>query len=147
MVLLGLTLAYWTWSWFAPRAEPRVQAAAEPAGNAASASGLFGRVPRNRNAAAPTGMAIKLLGLVTSSRSESGYAVVQLEAKENRAVREGADVAPGIRLAEVHADHIILERNGVRETLAWPEKPKIAVSPATPPAAPPAASRARKSSE
>jgi general secretion pathway protein C len=31
-------------------------------------------------------------------------------------------VAPGLRLAEVHVDHVVLERNGVREALAWPEK-------------------------
>ena len=32
------------------------------------------------------------------------------------------DVEPGLRLTEVHVDHIILERNGERETLAWPKK-------------------------
>ena len=143
LVVLGLTLAYWTWSWFAPRAEPRVQSVAESVGNASSAGGLFGNVPRSRTAAAPTGIAIKLLGLVASSRRESGYAVVQLEAKENRAVREGEDIAPGIRLAEVHTDHIILERNGVRETLAWPEKARTSVPPAALPAVSPAATTAR----
>lgn len=147
LVLLGLTLAYWTWSWFAPRAEPRLQAVADAAGNAASANSLFGNASRNRTTAAPTGIAIKLLGLVTSSRSESGYAVVQLEAKQNRAVREGEDVAPGIRLAEVHTDHIILERNGLRETLAWPEKTRTAIPPAAPPAVPAAAPPARRRSE
>jgi len=35
-------------------------------------------------------------------------------------VREGEDLAPGIRLAEVGTDHVILERGGARETLAWP---------------------------
>ena len=148
LVLLGLTLAYWTWSWFAPRAQPRVPSVVESVGNAASASALFGNVPRSRNAAAPTGIAIKLLGLVASSRSESGYAVVQLEAKQNRAVREGEDIAPGIRLAEVHADHIILERNGVREALAWPEKPRTAVPPVVTPAeVSPAATTARSSNK
>jgi len=28
-----------------------------------------------------------------------------------------------VRLLEVHPDHVILERDGVRETLAWPRKP------------------------
>ncbi|MBI2960098.1 MAG: general secretion pathway protein [Betaproteobacteria bacterium] len=134
--MLGATLAYWTWAWFAPPPEPRAQVLAAPLGNVASAGTLFGRVPRTRTAAAPTGMAIRLLGVVAASSTPSGYAVVQLEPKQIRAVREGEDIAPGIRLAEVHPDHVVLERNGVRETLAWPEKGRTGVAPA-PPATPP----------
>ena len=128
VALLGAVLAYWTWAWFAPRAEPRMEAIAAQNGSVASAGALFGNVPRSQAAAAPTGIAIKLLGVVAASSGRRGYAVVQLEAKQILAVHEGEDVAPGIRLAEVHADHVILERNGVRETLAWPEK-KGAASP------------------
>ncbi len=122
VALLGVVLAYWTWAWFAPRAEPRVEAAAAPGGSVASAGAIFGNVQRNQNTAAPTGIAIRLLGVVAASGGRRGYAVVQLEAKEIRAVHEREDVAPGIRLAEVHPDHVILERGGVREKLAWPEK-------------------------
>lgn len=128
VALLGLVLAYWTWAWFAPRAEPRVEAAAVQSGSVAAAKALFGNVPRSENTAAPTGIAIKLLGVVAASGGRSGYAVVQLEGKEILAVHEGKNIAPGIRLAEVHPDHVILERGGVRETLAWPEKR----APATP---------------
>ena len=129
LVLLGVVLAYWTWAWLAPRPEPRAQAAAEPGGvRIASANGLFGSAQRDQNIAAPTGIAIKLLGVVAASGGRRGYAIVQLEANQILAVREGEDVAPGIRLAEVHADHVILERSGARETLAWPEKSKAADS-------------------
>lgn len=130
LALFGLVLAYWTWVWFAPRAEPRAEAAAGDAGNLASASRVFGRVERTKNSAAPTGIAIKLLGVVAASGGRRGYAVVQLEAKQILAVHEGDDVTPGVRLAEVHPDHVILERGGVRETLAWPEK-KASASPST----------------
>ena len=128
LALFGFVLAYWTWVWFAPRAEPRAEAAAGEAGNLASASGVFGRLERNRSSAAPTGITIKLLGIVAASGGRRGYAVVQLDAKQILAVHEGEDVAPGVRLAEVLRDHLILERGGVRETLAWPEK-KGSVSP------------------
>ena len=128
VALLGAVLAYWTWAWFAPRVEPRVVAAAAQSGSVASAGAIFGAVPRNQ-AAAPTGIAIRLLGVVAASGGRRGYAVVQLEAKQILAVHEGEDVAPGIRLAEVHADHVILERNGARETLAWPEK-RVTAAPA-----------------
>ena len=132
LALFGLVLAYWTWVWFAPRAEPRAAAAAGAAGNFASASAVFGRLARNQAGAAPTGIAIKLLGVVAASGGRRGYAVVQLEAKQILAVHEGEDVAPGVRLAEVHPDHIMLERGGVRETLAWPEKRATAATAATP---------------
>jgi general secretion pathway protein C len=122
LALFGLVLAYWTWVWFAPRAEPRAEAAAGEAGNLAIASRVFGRVERNKNGASPTGIAIKLFGIVAASSGRRGYAVVQLDAKQILAVHEGEDVTPGVRLAEVLRDHVILERGGVRETLAWPEK-------------------------
>lgn len=125
VALLGAILAYWTWAWFAPRAEPRMEASAVQSGSVASAGGLFGNVPRGQ-AAAPTGIAIRLLGVVAASGGRRGYAVVQLEGKQILAVQEGEDIAPGIRLAEVDADHVMLERNGVRETLAWPQRPAAA---------------------
>jgi len=152
LALLGLVLAYWTWVWFAPRAEPRAEAVAAETGNLAIASRVFGRVERTKaGAAAPTALAIKLLGVVAASGGRRGYAVVQLDGKQILAVHEGEDFAPGVRLAEVHPEHVILERGGVAETLAWPEKkgspsafakpaqsvaPQVAPSAATQPAAP-----------
>ena len=133
LALLGMVLAYWTWVWFAPRAEPRAQAAAGETGNLASAGRMFGRMERSKASAAPTGIAMKLLGVVAASGGRRGYAVVQLDGKQILAVHEGNDVAPGVRLAEVHPDHVILERGGTRETLAWPEKRATAASAATPP--------------
>ena len=121
LALLGFVAAYWTWGWLAPRPEPRAQAAAEP-GSGASAGALFGNVKRDSNSAAPTGIAIRLLGIVAATGGRHGYAVVQLDPRQILAVREGEDIAPGIRLAEVGTDHIILERSGNRETLAWPDK-------------------------
>lgn len=122
LALLGLVAAYWTWVWLAPHPEPRAQTAADPGAAAASAGALFGAARQDRNSPVPTGIAIRLLGIVAATGGRRGYAVVQLEAKEILAVREGEDVAPGVRLAEVGTDHVILERSGTRETLAWQEK-------------------------
>lgn len=130
LLLLGAVLAYWTWGWFAPRPVARAPAAAESGGRVAAANQLFGTLQREQGVAAPTGIAIKLLGVMAGSAGRSGYAVVQLDAKNSLAVREGKDVAPGIKLAEVYPDHVILERNGTRETLAWPRKGTPAESPA-----------------
>ena len=121
LALLGLVLAYWTWVWFAPGSTPRAQLV-DTIPRIKSADGLFGGASRKPGVIAPTGLAIKLHGIVAAAGGRRGYAVMQLDAKEILAVREGADVAPGVRLVEVHADHVVLERNGARETLAWPEK-------------------------
>lgn len=135
LALLGLVLAYWTWAWLAPRPEPRAQAALQRGGRVEAAHGLFGSRPRDGNVAAKTGIAIRLLGIVAGGYG--GYAVVQLEAKQILAVREGENVAPGIRLAEVGTHQVTLERGGIRETLALPEKIP-ATGPAPTPTPPPA---------
>lgn len=122
LALLVMVVAYWTWEWLAPRHETRAQAVANPGGHATSANGLFGHLEQDKNGASPTGIAIRLLGIVAATAGRHGYAVMRLEPREIFAVREGEDVVPGIRLAEVGADHVILERGGTREKLAWPEK-------------------------
>jgi len=141
--LLGAVLAYWTWAWFAPPVEARLEPAVQ-SGSVAAAGAVFGTVPRKQAAAAPTGIAIKLLGVVAATAGRRGYAVLQLEAKQILAVHEGEDIAPGIRLAEVLADHVILERSGVRETLSWPQRtgPALVGAPAARLSAPQAAASA-----
>ncbi len=120
LALLGLVLAYWTWVWLAPRAEPAAPALVPPAAGVGAATGLFGSAPAGGTGAAPTGIAIRLLGIVAATQAGRGYAAVQLEGREIVAVREGEDITPGLRLVEVASHHVILERSGVRETLALP---------------------------
>jgi general secretion pathway protein C len=122
LALLGVVLAYWTWAWLAPRPEPRTATLPELRATASSAYGLFGNASRSGNVAASTADGVRLLGVVAAERGRQGYAVVQLASREVLAVREGEDIAAGIRLAEVHNDHVILLRNGIRESLAWPDK-------------------------
>ena len=130
IALLALVLAYWTWAWLAPYPEPRTPSTAQPgmhtSGKAALA--LFGSVQANHAGIAPTGIAAKLLGVVAASGGQAGFALLKIDTKPAIAVREGAEIAPGVRLAEIQADHVVLERNGVRETLAWP-KPATATAP------------------
>src|SRR5947209_63787 len=105
LVLLGWVLAYWTWAWFAPSAAPSAQVV-ESVRRIESAYGLYGGIRKSPDAIATTGLAVKLLGTVAAAGGRRGYAVMQLDAKEILAVREGENVASGIRLAQVHADHV-----------------------------------------
>lgn len=127
LALLGFVLAYWTWAWFAPPAEPRIGAAAEPTTQVIFAKTVFGEAPRGQTAK-PTAASITLLGLVAAASGRRGHAIVRLDTKEARVAREDDEIAPGIRLAEIHRDHIVLEMNGMRETLAWPKKTPAAQS-------------------
>jgi general secretion pathway protein C len=122
LAFLAVVLAYWTWVWVAPRPEQGMLAGPEAPGGTASGRGLFSIARQDRNSPAPTGIAMRLLGVAAAPGGRGGYAVVQLESRETIAVREGDEVAPGVRLTEVRADGIILSRHGVRESLEWSQK-------------------------
>ena len=122
LALLAVVLAYWMWAWFAPRPEPRAPAAAQAGGaTLEAANGLFGSAQGPKGLAASSSSA-KLVGVVAASGSRAGYAVLRLDAKKSVAVLQGEEVEPGLRLAEVHPDHVVLERSGAREKLPLPEK-------------------------
>ena len=118
--LLGVVAAYWSWAFLAPAPAPRAPPLADSAGSSSSARGLFGIV--KDGAAAAASSAVRLTGVVAASDGRRGHAVLRLDGKRTVAVLQGEDVEPGLRLAEVHADRIVLERDGARETLAWPKK-------------------------
>jgi general secretion pathway protein C len=122
LALLGVVLAYWSWMWLAPAAAARAPVAPDTASSAASAGGLFGSAKQGSAAAAPG--SLRLMGVVAASGEQRGHAVLRLDAKRTIAVLQGEELEPGVRLVEVHVDHIVLERDGARETLAWPEKSK-----------------------
>ena len=128
LAVLGLALAYWSWAWWAPAPLPRAMATAGSAGSLAAANDLFGQQPGGAHAEVSTGLAVKLLGVMAATPEGSGYALLQLDAKETQLVRAGGYLAPGIRLEKVLPQQVILQRNGLREILAWPHS---AQAPAT----------------
>jgi general secretion pathway protein C len=115
--LLGVVLAYWSWAWLSPAAAARAPLVAQPLQDTSAAADLFGRAQPVSSASA-----VRLTGVVAASSGRRGHAVLRVDGKKTLAVLEGEEVEPGLRLAEIHVDHIVLERNGARETLAWPQK-------------------------
>jgi general secretion pathway protein C len=130
VALFALIAAHWTWQWLAPQVESRGQPTANVTSHATSANALFGKVDQDQGNSSPTGIRIRLLGIVAAATGQRGYAVVRLEPRTILTVREGDEVAPGLRLAEVAADHVILERGDTRETLGWPPRTSSAEPPA-----------------
>lgn len=127
ITVLAMVLARWTWVWFAPDAEPRRAGLIEKdAGIDAATHRLFGTA--QAPGAASTGLAVRLLGIVVATTGRPGYALVQFDGKGSVAAREGEDIAAGIRLVQIGADHVVLERGGVRERLEWPKRDAAAAA-------------------
>ncbi len=132
LTLLSLVMAHWTWVWVVPSSESPAYQTVQTGVSTEAAFHLFGATEKSADDSVLIGHAlvgnvsagggIRLLGIVAATTGHSGYAVVQLASKDIVALREGEDIAPGLRLTEVSADHLILERSGIRETLTWSEK-------------------------
>jgi general secretion pathway protein C len=121
IALFGLVLAYWSVTWLAPAPVARLPAPAA-ATNLGAAAGLFGTAAeRGVAAGAGSQVLLRLVGVVAASAKKRGYAIMQMENGQTATVRVGETPAPGVVLAEVHANHVVLERNGVREVLTWPD--------------------------
>ncbi len=132
--LLGFVLAYWTWAWCAPAPLPAAMSVSEPAGRLAAAGSLFGQQPGDAHLDTVSGLAVRLLGVIATAPEGSGYALLQLDAKKTQLVRVGSYLAPGIRLEKVLPQQVIVERNGSRETVAWPHAGQTPAASASAPA-------------
>lgn len=115
-------LARWTWSFFpASQSEPPgmlpTQGATVDAVAVIGQARLFGGAAEP---SAPTGLTalnFKLLGVFATREQEGMVAIINTGEPKNKAVRAGEEVAPGIVLDTVFADHVLLRRQGVTERL------------------------------
>jgi len=92
--------------------------------------------------AAPSLATVLKLGLrgtlaLPDPKDERAIAIIANEQGAESSFRIGADVASGAKLAEVYADHVVLDHQGVAETLTLPRPEQHA--PPAPAAAPPRA--------
>jgi general secretion pathway protein C len=121
---LGLTAwlaAGWFWRLTAPEPVALVtQQMADPQAAARSVTqrhlfGDGGTTPGS--AVAPPARNFTLVGAMTASRGQPGFAVLAETGKPAVSVFEGEEVAPGVRLEKVLADKVSIVRNGRSETL------------------------------
>ncbi len=129
-------LTRWTWSFFplsqsVPPGMSPTQAATGDAVAVIGKAHLFGGAAEP---AAPTGLTAlnyKLLGVFATREREGMAAIINTGDPKNKAVRAGEEVAPGIVLDMVFADHVLLRRQGVTERLNLDSKGgKLLASPA-----------------
>jgi len=116
VLLLAWQLAYWTWVFIAPPATRTAAAGASDVDLAAVAR-LFGAVPPVDSGAAASTSGLKLKGVVAPTPGTEASAIFSTGAGRDLAVYIGREVTSGVKLSEVHPDHVIVTRAGVPERI------------------------------
>jgi general secretion pathway protein C len=118
VLVLAWQLAYWTWRFAAPPAV--VEARTDAGGNVdlAAIAKLFGGAPSavsSTQNASRNGLRLK--GVIAPTPGVAASAIFSTGSGKDLAIYVGHEVQPGVKLKEVHPDHVILSRNGVDERL------------------------------
>jgi len=111
VLALAWQLAYWTWVFIAP-ARVAAPAAAQPAVDLAAVARLFGATAPGE--AAKNASSLKLKGVIAPTPGIEGSAIFSTGAARDVAVYLEGEIEPGLKLVEVHPDHVIVSRAGVR---------------------------------
>lgn len=82
-----------------------------------------GAVARLLGAGPGSGADIRALGVMAEGASGRGIALIGVEGQPARAVRAGDAIAPGIVLAEVRRDGVVIERSGMLQHIRLAAKP------------------------
>jgi hypothetical protein len=135
---LGVGLAQVTWLALAPRmagAPSAVAQNAQPPPGTLAARHVFG-APRSDATVkrVDTATGLVLLGVFSSPEPRAGRAILGMQGSRPVLVAAGEPIADGVQLHEVHADHVIVLRQGTPE--------RIQLERGSSRASPPAASRA-----
>jgi general secretion pathway protein C len=117
VLLLSWQLAHWTWRFAAPGTDDLRAAPADRAVDLDVAARLFGgtRTASSGSSAALPGL--KLKGVVAPTPGTVAAAIFARPGARDLAVFIGGDVQPGVKLAEVHPDHVVVTRAGARERI------------------------------
>lgn len=113
-LLAMLLLAQHAWVLFAPAERSLPGNTAIPSSNRTGQ--LFGTSDTGKTTTSSLD-GIRLIGIF--AHATRGFAVMQTPSGQ-RGVGLGSEVAPGIRLIETHADHVILERSGAKQRVDLP---------------------------
>lgn len=129
VLVLAYQLAHWTWVFLTPA--PSAAAAPESAAvDLAAVSRLFGATAPPGSAPTSTG-GLRLKGVVAPTPGVAASAIFSTGSGRDLAVFVEREVSPGVTLAEVHPDHVVLSRGGLQERLDL-DLPRSAASASAP---------------
>jgi len=113
-LVLGVLLA--KWSWVLLKAPATVSAIAPSHDISGNSGQLFG-VAAEADSSAAVLPNVKLVGVFAPDSGPAGFAVLSLDEQHQVGVVAGGTVAPGVKLLEVHAHHVVLDRSGVQQKI------------------------------
>jgi general secretion pathway protein C len=91
-------------------------AARTQAADIAPVAFLFGALP------GADGSDIKLVGVISQGKQGEGTALLAVDGRPALAWRAGTEIAAGVTLAEVRADHVLINRSGTVQEIRLPAK-------------------------
>lgn len=127
VLVLAYQLAYWTWVFLAPPPVTTPAAAAMDV-DLAAVSRMFGAAPPGASNAASTS-GLRLKGVVAPTPGTAASAIFATGSGRDLAVYVGHEVQPGVKLAAVLPDHVLVRRGGVDERIDL-DKPRSGVTTA-----------------
>jgi general secretion pathway protein C len=135
VLLLAWQLAYWTWRFAAPAASEARGSSDTSAVDLDVAARLFGgqRSAGSQSASLPN---LKLKGVVAPTPGTTAAAIFARPGARDLAVFIDGEVQSGVKLAEVHPDHVIVTRAGSRERIDLETARTAAASSTAPRAGP-----------
>lgn len=114
VLVLGALLTHWVWVIFAPRSAsvlPAVQSAPD-----LKAESLFGVAAVSSVSGTQSVLPnVRLVGVFAGT---PGFAVMELDGRRQVGLAEGGEIAAGAKLVEIASDHVVIERDGVRQQIA-----------------------------
>jgi general secretion pathway protein C len=120
-IALSASAAFWGMQLFKPAQRP---VAAPPASRIdarpEAAASLFGGRLQGMTVASN----FELLGVVASGTGKESIAIIAADGSPAEAKRVNSEVAPGVRIKEVHPKYVLLVENGVTKRVDLPESAK-----------------------
>lgn len=116
VLLLAWQLACWTWQFATP---PAVRTAPQDANDVdlAAIARLFGAAPPAAGTQAASTSGLRLKGVIAPTPGVAASAIFATGSGKDFAVYVGRELQPGVKLKEVHPDHVIVARNGIEERI------------------------------
>jgi general secretion pathway protein C len=135
LALLCWVLAKWTWVVIAPAAPVVPPATPAPIDLQAALDDilrakLFSGQPASETAPPTTARRdVQLAGVFATAPQGRGWAVLQLEGKNQQVAASGSEIAPGVVLDQVFSDYVVVSRQGNRERLDLARRVGVAAAP------------------
>ena len=125
VLVLAYQLAYWTWVFLAPPAIGSAPPRRDEIDLAAIAR-LFGAAPPAGATATTSVGNLRLKGVIAPTPGVIASAIFSTGSGRDIGVPIDEELQPGVKLVEVHPDHVVISRGGARERIDLDQRRSVA---------------------